>query len=36
MNKKKGLTIDSFFDHSIGKKKLFGTIRQGFLQKTLF
>ena len=36
INKKKGLTIDSFLDHSIGKKKLFGTIKQGTFKKSLF
>ena len=36
INKKKGLTIDSFMDYSIGKQKLFGTIKQGTFKKSLF
>ena len=36
LNKKKGLTIDSFIDSSINRKKLFGTIKQGSIKNSIF
>ena len=36
LNKKKGLTIDTFIDNSVNKLKLFGTVKQGILNNSLF
>ncbi len=36
LNKKKGLTIDSFVSNSTSKEKLFGAIKQGFFNNSVF
>ena len=36
LNKKKGLTIDGFYNYPNGSKKLFGTIKQGIINSSLF